>query len=198
LRFSASATGTHDSIAILKSSADPSTSGGVPFTVVGVAARRFYGVDSGTSTDLWIPLQSRPELPANGMSRFAARSIYQDPNSWAILMMVRLKPGVTLREAGARLSPIYAQAAYETADQPKPNDPPLELQFVPVRGVGTREIELRQPVRILMGMVFLVLVITCVNVVMLVLARNSVWLLSQSPRLSYRHNAPRRYSQCRR
>jgi len=147
---------------------------GVPFTIAGVAARRFYGVDSGTSTDLWIPLQSRPELPANGMSQFAVRSIYQEPNSWAILLMVRLRPGVTLQEASAHLSPIYAQAAYETAGKPKPNDPPLELQFVPVRGVGTGEIELRQPVGILMGMVFLVLVIACVNVVMLVLARNSV------------------------
>ena len=177
----------HSSVAVLSFSywkarfnRDPNVIGrsihirGVPFTIAGVAARRFFGVDSGTSTDLWIPLQNRPELPADGMSQFVVRSMYQDPNSWAILLMVRLKPGVTQQEAATHLSPIYAQASYETAGKPQPNDPPLELQLVPARGVGTWEIELRQPVGILMGMVFLVLLIACVNVVMLVVARNAL------------------------
>ena len=35
---------------------------GVPFTVVGVAAEDFAGVEHNNATDVWIPLQSRPEL----------------------------------------------------------------------------------------------------------------------------------------
>ena len=37
---------------------------GVPFTVIGVTAQGFYGVEPASSTDFWIPLQNRPELTA--------------------------------------------------------------------------------------------------------------------------------------
>jgi hypothetical protein len=39
---------------------------GVPFTIVGVAARSFFGVEGNTTTDIWIPLQKRPEFNAWG------------------------------------------------------------------------------------------------------------------------------------
>ena len=39
---------------------------GVPFTIIGLAARGFWGVDPGQQTDLWIPLQNRPDLTAWG------------------------------------------------------------------------------------------------------------------------------------
>jgi hypothetical protein len=40
---------------------------GVPLTVIGVTGPRFQGVEpGGAATDLWIPLQNRPELPAWG------------------------------------------------------------------------------------------------------------------------------------
>jgi hypothetical protein len=35
---------------------------GIPFTIVGIAAKGFPGLAQGESTDLWIPLQRRPEL----------------------------------------------------------------------------------------------------------------------------------------
>ena len=71
----------HSSVAVLsygywnaRFSADPAIIGrtisvrGIPFTILGVAAPHFYGVESGGSaTDLWIPLQNRPELPAWGI-----------------------------------------------------------------------------------------------------------------------------------
>src|SRR5580693_4403533 len=37
---------------------------GLPFTVIGVTAQGFYGVEPGASTDFWIPLQNRRELNA--------------------------------------------------------------------------------------------------------------------------------------
>src|SRR6202041_1150123 len=39
---------------------------GLPFTIIGVTAQGFYGVEPGVSTDFWIPLQNRPELNAWG------------------------------------------------------------------------------------------------------------------------------------
>ncbi|MGB6687949.1 MAG: ABC transporter permease [Terracidiphilus sp.] len=147
---------------------------GVPFTIVGVTAPHFYGVESGGSaTDLWIPLQNRPELPAWGRPAATGQTVYGSPNWWALMLMARLKPGVTLQQAAVRLNPIYSHAAFEVAGPPKPNSPRLELQFVPARGLGTEAKDYEVPLRVLMGMVALVLVIACVNIVMLLVARNT-------------------------
>jgi len=148
---------------------------GVPFTILGVAAPHFYGVESdGSATDLWIPLQTRPELPAWGIPDATGRTIYNAPNWWAMMLMVRLKPGTTAKQGASHLSPIYSHASYETAGQPNPGSPPLELQLVPARGLGTSSKDYDAPLHVLMGMVVLVLVIACVNIVMLLAARNSV------------------------
>lgn len=37
---------------------------GLPFTVVGITAHGFQGIEPATSADFWIPLQNRPELNA--------------------------------------------------------------------------------------------------------------------------------------
>jgi predicted permease len=147
---------------------------GVPFTILGVAAPRFYGVDSGGSaTDLWVPLQNRLELPAWGIPSTTGRTIYSSPDWWAIMLMARLKPGVTAKQAASHLSAIYAHASYEIAGQPGPNSPPLELQLVQARGLGTANKDYDEPLHVLMGMVALVLVIACINIVMLLVARNA-------------------------
>jgi predicted permease len=147
---------------------------GTPFRIIGVAAPRFYGVDSGgTATDLWVPLQNRPELPAWGIPSSTGRTIYSAPDWWAMMLMARVKPGISAKQAASHLSAIYAHASYEIAGQPGPNAPPLELQFVPARGLGTSSKDYDEPLHVLMGMVVLVLVIACVNIVMLLVARNS-------------------------
>ncbi len=147
---------------------------GVPFTILGVAAPHFYGVDSGgTAADLWMPLQNRPELPAWGIPSATGRTIYSAPDWWAMMLMARLKPGVTAKQGASELSPVYAHASYEIAGQPEPNSPRLELQLVPARGLGTASKDYDEPLHVLMGMVVLVLVIACINIVMLLIARNS-------------------------
>jgi predicted permease len=147
---------------------------GVPFTIIGVAARHFYGVESGGSaTDLWIPLQNRPEVPAWGVPVTTGRTIYANPNWWAIMLMARLKPGITQQQAAAHLNPVFSSASYEYAARPAPNSRPLELQFIPARGLGTSNTDYEQPLHVLMSMVVLVLVIACINIVMLLVARNS-------------------------
>jgi predicted permease len=147
---------------------------GVLFTILGVAAPHFYGVESGGSaTDLWIPLQNRPELPAWGVPVTTMRTIYGTPSWWAVLLMVRLQPGITPSQAAAHLDPIYAHTSYEGFAPPAPGGTPLALQLVAARGLGTSNSDYEEPLRVLMGMVVLVLVIACVNIVMLLAARNS-------------------------
>ena len=148
---------------------------GVPMTIIGVAAPHFYGVESGgTATDIWVPLQSRPELNAWGVA-VANQTLYGSPNWWELMIMARLRPGVTRQQALARINPEFANAAYETlGKQISHNGPKLELQMVLARGLGTASSQYKDPLRVLMGMVALVLLIACVNIIMLLLARNSV------------------------
>ncbi|WP_158750849.1 ABC transporter permease [Acidobacterium sp. S8] len=148
---------------------------GVPFTVTGIASPRFYGVESGgNSTDVWVPLQNRPELPSWGTPFTSGRTLYGSPNWWNLMLMARLRPGVTPKQAQAHMNPVFAHAAYETVGKDvKPNGEKLELQLAPAQGLGTANTDYETPLHVLMGMVALVLVIACVNIIMLFVARNS-------------------------
>lgn len=149
---------------------------GVPFTIIGVAGPRFYGIESGGSaTDLWMPLQDRPELNSWGMPAIGNNILYKSPNWWSLMLMARLKDGVTTQQALARMNPVLEHASYETVGQEaEKNAEKLEFTLVPARGLGTASKNYRDPVRVLMGMVVLVLVIACVNIIMLLAARNAV------------------------
>jgi predicted permease len=146
----------------------------VPMTVVGIAAPHFFGVESGGSaTDLWIPLQNRPELNAWGVPASGATS-YGSPNWWNLMFIVRLRPGVNTQQALAHMNPLAANAAWETVGKEVKRDgAKLELGMVPARGLGTAAKDYQQPLQVLMGMVALVLVIACVNIGMLLAARNT-------------------------
>ncbi len=148
---------------------------GVPFTIIGVAGPSFYGVESGgNTTDLWIPLQDRPELNAWGMPAVGNNILYASPNWWSLMLMARLKDDVTPQQALARINPLFDHATYETLGQEeKKNLQKLELKLISAQGLGTSSSQYRDPLRVLMGMVALVLVIACVNIVMLLVARNS-------------------------
>lgn len=140
---------------------------GVPFTIVGVAAGDFTGAGVGTTTDFWIPLQNRPDLPAWGHRR----SLYDTPTWWCLMMMGRLKPRVTQAQALAQLNPIFLETAYEGIGSRNPKEHSPEIYFSAARGIG--DSDLSQRVLVLMMMVGLVLVIACINVSMLLVAWNS-------------------------
>src|SRR5580658_4064558 len=128
---------------------------GVPFTVTGVSAPGFYGVESGGSaTDLWVPLQNRPELNAWGVPATSQNTLYSSPNWWSLLLMARLKDGVTQQQALARMNPLFNHAAYETTGtEDRKKGQKLELTLVPAQGLGTSSSQYRDPLRVLMLMV---------------------------------------------
>ena len=63
---------------------------GVPFTIIGVTAPGFFGVDAGHVADFWIPLQTRPELNAWGFPSDGG-TLYTSPKWWAVPMVARLE-----------------------------------------------------------------------------------------------------------
>jgi predicted permease len=145
---------------------------GVPFTIVGVTAPEFTGV-SQNSTDVWIPIQTRPELKPWGRSAQSPDGFYTAPNWWFLLTVGRLAPGVTADQATAAAQPVFERAAYEHVRARREKEQPPKLYLTEARGIeGLREVY-RRPLVILMAMVGLVLLIACGNVAMLLLARNA-------------------------
>jgi len=143
----------------------------VPFTIIGVAAPDFTGVEGGTTTDFWIPLQNRPDLPAWGQSTVDGHSLYGTPTWWCLMMIGRLKPGITQAQALAQLNPNFLETAYQGIGSRNPKEHPPQIYFSAARGIG--DSDLSQRVLVLMMMVGLVLVIACINVSMLLVAWNS-------------------------
>lgn len=145
---------------------------GLPFTVVGITAQGFYGVEPGVSTDFWIPLQNRPEL--NAWSNPASNStLYGTPTWWCLRLIGRLAPHVSAPQALATLDPTFQHAALIGLGTPDPKSPKPILALAPAKGIQVVRDQYERPIKILMAMVGLVLMIACANVAMLLVARNS-------------------------
>ena len=132
----------------------------IPFTIVGVMPRGFFGADVGRMTDVLLPFAAEP-LIRGPESRLAAKS------SWWLQIMVRLKPGQTLEQANAALRVLQAQITEGASRQ---------LQPFTLVAAATGNSPLRRrfetPLLAMVVAVGLVLLVACANIASLMLARS--------------------------
>src|SRR5215467_13330337 len=145
---------------------------GVPFSVIGVTAQGFYGIEPGSFTDFWIPLQNRPELSTWGEEP-SLIAFYGSPKWWCIQLIGRLVPGVTESQALGKLDPVFQSAAFIGLGTPEPKAKKSNLAFSSTQGIQDLREGYEKPIQILLAMVGLVLAIACANVSMLLVARNA-------------------------
>ncbi len=153
----------------------------VPLTIVGVAGPHFTGL-SGDPVDVWIPLQTRPELHAWGMPD---SDLYKDQNWWCLLVAARLAPGVSRTQAEAQANPLFRHSAYEPlGGKPQRGEHPTVLSLVEARGLNGYRDGFAKPLTMLLVMVGLILLIACGNVSLLLAARNTARRREFSVRLA--------------
>jgi predicted permease len=147
---------------------------GFPFTVVGVAPQGFDGDIVGDQMSVFIPLSMQPEIIRG------RRYLISANRSW-LNLIGRLMPGITPAQAAANLNIVFQQAVkgpygglLSADDLSAIREDRMTIPVAPGGGGISRvRSDYRVPLLLLMGIVGLVLLIACVNVANLLLARAS-------------------------
>jgi predicted permease len=146
---------------------------GVPFTIIGVARREFTGMLAESRMDLAIPLTAQPLV----LGEADVQKQLQRTNDLWLEAFGRLKPGAKLEQARAQL-----QALWPTVQQamlPPTQDLAKRNRFLALRmkvepgGKGDSSLRRRflKPIHVLLGISGAVLLLACVNLASLMLAR---------------------------
>lgn len=133
---------------------------GHPFTVIGVMPRNFYGTIVGINAEYFVPMMMQSQvLPGEDLEERWPTFVH---------IMGRLKPGISLAQAQAEMSTLASsfQKEYPLAEKN------VGIFVTPVWGAhyGVQDF-LRSVLGFLMIVAALVLLIACVNVANLLLAR---------------------------
>ncbi len=123
-----------------------------PKTIIGVASRTYTGPRVGARTDIWMP---------------------REKNDLTIL--ARLKPGVTIQQAQAEMNVLYRSWLEKSATWNK--DPKARQTQVEVEPAGAGLARVRdqyhKPLVLLMAVVGLLLLLACINMASMLLARSA-------------------------
>jgi predicted permease len=143
------------------------TVNGRPYTVVGITSPGFNGSRVGDATDLWVPITMQPAFMR------APSRLHQRNQLW-LLLIGRLKPGVSIASAETNvnltLQRFLAQDPGLASDAARRQAVRISLD-PGAKGVSRMRDEFRAPLLTLMAGVGLLLLIVCLNVSHLLLAR---------------------------
>ena len=144
---------------------------GLPVTIVGVCAGRFAGLQMGNVSQIFLPVTLQPLILPRPQN--TSVSLLNNPQSWWIQVLVRLRPDVPEARVQAELDAILRQVAMpaltHTADIDR-----FHLRLEPgSRGVDSLRGAYSRPSYVLLGLAGLILLLSCVNLANLLLARST-------------------------
>ncbi len=145
---------------------------GHPFSIIGVTRKWFAGMTTGQPPDITIPITAYPALMEGNEFTLDTRSIL-----W-LSVIGRLKDSVTIEQARAQLQSFWPDVLLATASTERPG--PRRQRFLSMglevssaaKGFtsGLRS-QFARPLYVLAGIVGLILLVACVNLANLMLAR---------------------------
>ena len=140
------------------------------YSIIGVAAPEFFGVNVGQSPDLWIPLAMEKQVSPgwNGLEKNLFQSLY---------IVARLRPGVGIETAASNTNLLFQQILREYIGG-QPSAKQLDdirharIELTPAAtGLPHLRRQFSSPLTILMAVVALLLLIACANLANLQLAQ---------------------------
>jgi predicted permease len=160
---------------------------GQPMTIIGVAPKDFEGTTLGIRPDVFMPITMRwrlaPEL----------RSPPENRRAYWVYLFARLKPGVALEQARTAIDTPYRAIINEVegplqegmSDRMMAQFKGRGIRLDPgARGQSRFAADARAPLTLLLAVTILVLLIACVNVANLLLARATARAKELATRLS--------------
>jgi predicted permease len=145
---------------------------GAILTIVGVAPPKFFGDAVGTSTDVWMPMAMEPAV-------MPGRPWLDKSNVTWITILGRRIPGISQDQAAAALTVLWRQLLSEEAGANLTEDRKRSIaqEVLKVesgeKGFDQLRGQFSQPLEILMAIVAMVLLIACLNVANLLVARGA-------------------------
>jgi predicted permease len=146
---------------------------GTPFTIVGVAQPGFNSVIGGTIPDIFVPITMKAQMTPQWDE-------LEDRRSRWLNIVARLKPGVTVQQAEAGITPLWKSLRTVELQSITSKSQRFREQFVEKsyltlldasRGFSPLREQMRVPLLILMGMVGLLTLMATANVGSLLLVR---------------------------
>lgn len=140
-----------------------------PFSIIGVTPKGFFGEQVGFALDVTIPITETPGAKVNFPH-----------GAWCQYGVGRLRKGVSFDQARAELATIWPAvraaaipAGLTAAQLSEVEAEQLRTESYPKNGYSYFRDQFSEPLYVLMGISGLILLIACVNLAMLLLARSS-------------------------
>jgi predicted permease len=151
----------------------------VPVTIVGVNAPQFTGAKAGKRPEIFLPITLQPRLVP-----FPSGSLLTNTNFWWVLILGRLKPNISPESAQVAAEAEFHRSLQATIPEEAPAEFPGLLLNTGNRGFDTQTFAYARPMHLLFSCAGLVLLIACVNLANLLLARGSARQREVSVRLA--------------